>query len=104
MRALIRHLHRFERLCSCCGIGDYHLALNYRPALIALYILRTLMVLLIGFPVALWGAVNSILPFQLTHHLALLIAAGEDQYDTTRILLGMLLFGLFWSLQCTCVY
>lgn len=104
VRALIRHLHMFERLCNCCGIGDYHLALNYRPTLITLYILRTLFVLLIGFPVALWGAVNSILPFQLTHHLSRLIAKGEDQYDTTRILLGMLLFVLFWSLQCTFVY
>ena len=104
VRALIRHLHMFERLRSCCGIGDYHLTLNYRPTLIALYMLRTLLVLLIGFPVALWGAVNSILPFQLTHTLSRLIAKGKDQYDTTRILLGMLLFGLFWSLQCAFVY
>jgi 1-acyl-sn-glycerol-3-phosphate acyltransferase len=104
VRALIRHLHMFERLRNCCGIGDYQLTLNYRPTLIALYMLRTLLVLLIGFPVALWGAVNSILPFQLTHTLSRLIAKGEDQYDTARILLGMLLFGLFWSLQCAFVY
>lgn len=104
VRTLIRHLRTFERLCGCCGIGDYHLTLNYCPTLIALYIVRTLFVLLIGFPVALWGAVNSILPFRLTYHLSRLIAKGEDQYDTTRILLGMFLFGLFWSLQCTYIY
>ena len=104
VRTLIRHLHMFERLRSCCGIGDYHLTLNYRPTLIALYMLRTLLVLLVGFPVALWGAVNSILPFLLTRTLSRLIAQGEDQYDTARILLGMLLFGLFWSLQCAYIY
>jgi len=104
VRALIRHLHRFERLCGCCGIGDYHLTLNYRPVLIAVYMLRTLFILLIGFPVALWGVVNSLLPFLLTRHLSRLIARGEDQYDTTRIVLGILLFGLFWSLQCAYVF
>ena len=104
VRALIRHLHMFERLRNCCGIGDYQLTLNYRPTLIALYMLRTLLVLLVGFPVALWGAVNSILPFMLTRMFSRLIAKGEDQYDTARIILGMLLFGLFWSLQCANVY
>ena len=104
VRALIRQLRMFERLRSCCGIGDYHLTLNYRPALIALYMLRTLFVLLVGFPVALWGVVNSIIPSWLTLHLSRLIAKGQDQYDTTKILLGIVLFGLFWSLQCVYVY
>jgi 1-acyl-sn-glycerol-3-phosphate acyltransferase len=104
VRSLMRQLHMFERLCTCCGIGDYHLTLHYRPTLIALYMLRTLLVLLIGFPVALWGTVNSILPFLLTRYLSRQIAKGEDQYDTTKILLGLLLFALFWSVQCIYVF
>lgn len=104
VRALISHLRMFERLCKCCGISDYHLTLNYKPALIALYVLRTLVVLFIGLPLMLWGAINSAMPFVLTGLLSTRIARGLDQYDTSKILLGMLLFGVFWALQTAWVF
>ncbi len=104
VRALITHLKNFERLCKYCGVRDYHLTINYRPALIVLYVIRTLLVLLVALPIALWGIVNSIVPFLLTRHLSKLIAKGTNQYDTTKILLGMLFFSLFWGLQIFVVY
>ena len=104
VRALISHLRMFERLCNCCGIRDYHLTLDYRPTLIVIYILRTLGVILIGLPLAIWGMINSAIPYLLTRHLATRMARGLDQYDTTKVLLGLLLFTLFWALQITWVF
>lgn len=99
VRSLITHLKMYERLCRYFGIKDYHLTVNYRPIMISLYFLRGLGVLLLGFPIALWGIVNSFLPFQLTRHLSHRIAKNLNQYDTTKILLGLLFFLLFWGLQ-----
>ncbi len=103
VRALLSHLRMYERICKCCGISDYHLTLNYRPALITLYFLRTLVVILIGLPLLLWGAINSAIPFELTRHLSTRLANGLDQYDTTKILLGIVFFGTFWALQTVAV-
>jgi len=99
VRSLITQLKMYERLCRYFGIKDYHLTVNYRPIMISLYFLRGLGVLLLGFPIALWGIVNSFLPFQFTRHLSHRIAKNLNQYDTTKILLGLLFFLLFWGLQ-----
>ncbi len=99
LRALARHLRMFERLCNCCGIKDYQLTVKLRPLIIGLYALRSLAAILLGLPIALWGAINRSLPFSLTRHLSRRIANGMDQYDTTKILLGLALFSLFWSVQ-----
>lgn len=103
VRALVSQLKTFERLCACCGVRDYHLAIQYQPLLTVLYCVRTLMIVLLGFPVALWGVVNSYLPFMLTWHLTPRLAKGLDQYDTTKVLLGLFLFSLFWGLQTSVV-
>ncbi len=55
-------------------------------------------------PIAVWGTINSIIPFELTRHLSRRIARDVDQYDTTKVLLGMLLFISFWSVQTAVVY
>jgi len=104
VRSLVTQLKNFERLCSYCGVRDYHLTIKYQPALIGLYVIRTLFILVVALPVALWGIVNSIIPFMLTRHLSRLIAKGANQYDTTKILLGLLFFSFFWGLQIFVMY
>ncbi len=104
VRALISHLKMFERLCACCGVRDYHLAIQYQPILTTLYCVRTLTIVLLGLPVAIWGVLNSYVPFILTRHLTPRLAKGLDQYDTTKVLLGLFLFGVFWSLQTLAVF
>ncbi|HID81362.1 MAG TPA: hypothetical protein EYH06_03220 [Chromatiales bacterium] len=104
VRSLITHLKNFERLCRYCGVRDYHLTIKYQPALIGIYIVRTVFILIVALPVGLWGVINSIIPFELTRHLAKKIAKGTDQYDTTKMLLGMLLFTVFWGLQIFFVF
>ncbi len=104
VRSLINHLKMFDRLCKCCGIKSYHLGVNYHPVFLTLYIVRSLTIILIGYPLALWGIINSILPYQLTRILTRLFAKGWDQQDTTKMLVGLFLFPLFWGIQTYFIY
>ncbi|GMR20374.1 MAG: hypothetical protein BMS9Abin36_0969 [Gammaproteobacteria bacterium] len=104
LERLNRHLHQFERQCRRWGIHDYHLTVSYRPMLVTRFLLRSLFILAIILPLALWGLLNSYAPFMLTRHLARLGARGTDQYDTAKMVLGLFLFPIFWGLQISVVY
>ena len=97
-------LKRFEQVCKSLGIKDYHLTVAYRPFLVIWYSLKIIVILLIGLPLFFWAVLNSFIPFYLTRHLARFFAKSSDQYDTTKILLGLFLFSIFWGLQIYLVY
>ncbi len=99
IRSIVTQLKTFERLCKQCGIDDYHLTINYRPTLIVLYILRSLFILLVVVPIALWAWFNSVIPYIFTQKIAAKISKGPDQYDTSKMAAGIVLFTLFWGIQ-----
>ena len=104
VRSLMSKLRMFERLCKVCGINNYHLAIKYKPLLLVIYTLRTLGIVFIGFPVALWGILNNAIPYKLTGFLTHKFSKGADQYDTARVIIGLAVFGLFWGLQSYYVF
>ena len=104
IRSLMSKLRVFEKLCDVCGMQHLHHSKRYQPVLFTLYILRILAILLIGFPIALWGLINSIIPYALTQFFTKKLTRKVDQHDTTWVMLGMLFFGIFWGLQCRYVY
>ena len=97
-------LRRFETICRNLGIKDYHLNIAYRPFLVVLYSVKLLLTLLISLPLFIWTVINSAVPAYLISHLALRFAKDTDQYDTTKILSGFVLFSIFWSLQAWGIY
>ena len=99
VRSLIIQLKQFERICHYCGVKDYQLSIDYKPTLIVLYLLRMIWMLLVIFPVALWGIINSYIPYQLTKHLTSRFAEGTNQYDTTQMVIGLIAFSITWGLQ-----
>lgn len=96
-------LKRFERLCRRYGVQDYQLNLRYSPGVIARFLLRALLFLVLIFPVALWGAMNSALPFLATRAASRWSARGRDQYDTAGMFFGLFFFAAFWAAQTTAV-
>ena len=104
VRSLMSKLRMFERLCKVCGINNYHLAIKYKPLLLVIYTLRTLGIVFIGFPVALWGILNNAIPYKITGFLTYKFSKGADQYDTARVIIGLAAFGLFWGLQSYYVF
>jgi len=99
IRSLVVQLRGFERLCKCCNIRDYHLTIQYKPFLVFVYFARIISILFIGLPIAIWGLMNSFIPYQLTRIVSKKIAKGPDQYDTASVSSGMFFFLLFWSTQ-----
>ncbi|MCG7921543.1 MAG: 1-acyl-sn-glycerol-3-phosphate acyltransferase [Candidatus Thiodiazotropha lotti] len=104
VRALIVQLRHFERICHYCGVKDYQLSLDYRPTLIVLYVLRMTGMLMVVFPIALWGIANSYIPYQITKHLTRHFARGTNQYDTAQMVLGLVAFSSVWSLQIYLIF
>lgn len=96
----LRHkLARFQRLCRRYGVRNYQLDLRYTPRVVATFLLRSLFFALTVFPLALWGAVSSALPYAATRSASRLASKGRDQYDTAGMLFGLAFFGIFWGLQ-----
>ncbi|MES9831459.1 MAG: 1-acyl-sn-glycerol-3-phosphate acyltransferase [Candidatus Thiodiazotropha sp. DIVDIV] len=104
VRALITQLKQFEKICQHCGVKDYQLSVDYKPTLIGLYLLRMAWMVLVVFPVALWGIINSYIPYQLAKRLSHHFAKGTNQYDTTKMIFGLLLFTLIWGMQFYLVF
>lgn len=97
--SLRRRLQRFERLLDRFGVEDYHLTLRYTPALVARYALRALLFVLLVFPLALWGVLTSGPVFYAVRYLGRWLSRGKDQYDSAKMLLGLLLIPLVWGVE-----
>lgn len=102
--ALSQQLQRFERLQRRFGVRDYHLHVSFTAPVVARFLLRSLLFAVVVLPLALFGAANSAAPFYLTRFLSDRISKGADQYDTSQILIGLLLFPLFWCAQTWAVW
>ena len=98
------HLRHFNRLCHRLGVSDYNLSVRYNSKVVRRFILRSLFMILVIFPIGLLGFINSFLPYLLTRISASVFSKGKDQYDTTKILAGTLFFSVFWFLQSKIVY
>lgn len=98
------HLRHFNRLCYRLGVSDYNLNVRYNSQVVRQFILRSLFMILIMFPLGLLGFINSYIPYLLTKISTKLFSKGKDQYDTTKILTGTLFFSLFWFFQAGFIY
>jgi 1-acyl-sn-glycerol-3-phosphate acyltransferase len=67
------------------------------------FLLRVVL-MLICFPPALWGALNHFFPYQISRLVSRKIAKRETDYATVRILSGMVLYTLFYVVQIYAVY
>jgi glycerol-3-phosphate O-acyltransferase / dihydroxyacetone phosphate acyltransferase len=97
-------MQRFERLQKRFGVRDYQLNLRYTPGVIARFLARCAFFAVLVLPLALWGLINSALPYLLTQVLARWAARGRDQLDTAGLLIGIPLIGLCWSAQSFAVW
>jgi 1-acyl-sn-glycerol-3-phosphate acyltransferase len=101
---LRRKLQVFARMRERFGVRDYQLRLRYRPGRVLRFLSSSLVFALVIFPLALWGVLNSALPYLATRRASLLAARGRDQYDTAGMLFGLFFFLLFWGGQCAAVW
>jgi len=102
--SLARRLQEFQDLCNYWHIRDYHLTVRYNTNVVARFVTRCALISFIALPFGLWGLINSGIPFALTTVLGNRFARSDDQYDTAKMVIGLVVFSLFWSIQIAFVY
>ena len=102
--SLARRLQEFQDLCAYWHIRDYHLTVRYSRDVVARFVTRCTLITFVILPLGLWGLLNSGIPFVLTYTLGNRFARSDDQYDSAKMIIGLVVFALFWSVQIAYVY
>ena len=63
------------------------------------YGLREGLALALGLPLALWGVVNHVVPYQATALAVRALKPEPDVLATYKVVVGLLLFPLGWALE-----
>lgn len=99
MAALRRRLERYTKDLDLAGLTDRDLSEGYRPAAVLRYAFRQGLALALGLPLALWGVLNHIVPYQATALAVRAIKPEADVLATYKVVAGLALFPLCWALE-----
>lgn len=99
MGALRGRLERYVKDLELAGLTDRDLSRGYRPAGVLRYTLREALALALGLPLALWGVLNHLAPYQATRVLVRAWSPEADVLATCKVLVGLLLYPLCWLVE-----
>lgn len=88
----------FDKL-SKTNLSDKSIKQNLQSENLFVYIIKSVFKLIIGFPIWLFGIINSYIPYKLPRYIALAITDSEAFYGALLMSLGTLTFILFYSLE-----
>ena len=97
--ALRSGLERYVKDLELAGLTNRDLSQGYRPSAVLRYGLREGLALLLGLPLALWGLVNHVVPYQATNLLVRAFKPEPDVLATYKVLAGLVLFPSCWALE-----
>lgn len=104
MQNIEDRLYEFDRWCKIYGVQDYQLDIAYKPSVILKFIAVALSFAFIALPLALWGLLNSLLPYIGLKIGLRKFNVSKDQIDTARVLGSITLMIFFWTAQSYWVY
>jgi len=99
LAALRGRLERYVKDLELAGLTDRDLSEGYRPAAVLRYALREGLALSLGLPLALWGVLNHVVPYQATRMAVSAIKPEADVLATYTVVTGLALFPLCWALE-----
>jgi len=99
LAALRGRLERYTKDLELAGLTDRDLSEGHRPAAVLRYAFREGLALTLGLPLALWGVVNHIVPYQATALAVRAIKPAPDVLATYKVVAGFGLFPLCWALE-----
>jgi 1-acyl-sn-glycerol-3-phosphate acyltransferase len=97
--ALRGRLERYVKDLELAGLTDRDLSRGYRPAGVLRYALREGLALALGLPLALWGLLNHIAPYQATKVLVRALRPEADVLATYKVVVGLALYPLCWLVE-----
>ncbi|NIR42444.1 MAG: hypothetical protein GWN99_00950 [Gemmatimonadetes bacterium] len=97
--ALEGRLREYRGELRALGITPAEVYLPMSAGRAAFFVLRELELVLIGLPVALWGALNHLVPYQLTRVIARKMSTDEDHFASNAVFIALPAFPLFYLIQ-----
>src|SRR5262245_31345714 len=104
VEALSARVRRYRAELKRLGIapGEVYLPMHYGKA--ALFLFRELELLLIGAPLALWGAINHLAPYLIVKRIARALSKDKDHWATNVVYPSFVVFPFFYALQITAAW
>jgi hypothetical protein len=97
--ALRGRLERYVKDLVLAGLTNGDLSRGYRPGGVMRYALREGLALVLGLPLALWGVLNHIAPYQATKAAVRVLRPEPDVLATYKVVAGLVLYPLCWLLE-----
>ena len=99
LAALRGRLERYVKDLQLAGLTDGDLSAGHRPAAVVRYAFREGLALVLGLPLALWGIVNHVVPYQATALAVRVLKPEPDVLATYKVVVGLVLFPLGWAVE-----
>jgi 1-acyl-sn-glycerol-3-phosphate acyltransferase len=97
--ALRGRLERYVKDLELTGLTDRDLSRGYRPAGVLRYALREGLALALGLPLALWGVLNHVAPYQVTSVVVRALGPEADVLATYKVVVGLVAYPLCWLVE-----
>ncbi|QEH38356.1 2-acyl-glycerophospho-ethanolamine acyltransferase [Aquisphaera giovannonii] len=91
-RELARRIRRHRSELRRAGIAPHEVYLPMHPGRAAFFLVRELELAVVGTPLALFGAVNHIVPYQIVEWLARRLSTDRDHWASNVIYPGIVIF------------
>ncbi len=97
--ALRSRLERYVKDLELAGLTNRDLSQGYGTFAVLRYGLREGLALVLGLPLALWGVVNHVVPYQATALAVRALKPEPDVLATYKVVVGLALFPVSWALE-----
>jgi 1-acyl-sn-glycerol-3-phosphate acyltransferase len=90
---------QYAKDLELAGLTGRQLAQSYPASVVVRYMLRQGLSLVLGWPLALWGIANHLIPYQLTAGVVRRLRPSPDVEATYKIVAAVLLYPLCWAAE-----
>jgi glycerol-3-phosphate O-acyltransferase / dihydroxyacetone phosphate acyltransferase len=104
MQQLSTRVRRYHTELRRLGIDPAEVYLPIHPGRAALFLIRELELLVVGAPLALFGAINHVLPYYLIKWIARALSKDKDHWATNVVYPSFLVLPFFYVFQLTAVW
>lgn len=94
--ALTGQVRNYRHELARLGIDPAEVYLSRNPLRVAFFLIRELELIVIGFPLALFGTINHLLPYLIVRHIARRMSVDKDHWATNVIYPSFLVFPLYY--------
>jgi len=96
---LSRRVRRYRARLRRAGIAPAEVYLPMHPGRAAFFLLRELELVLVGTPLALFGAINHAVPYEIVKVLARTLSTDKDHWASNVVYPGIVVFPLCYLVQ-----